>query len=151
MRQVEEVKLDTVWATATATRSSDHRQIVYRFVKEFPPGFNRSSLPERAVLFWRYKSTDGMPSAAERALMDQMEDLLTSEIETSGLATLVMVSTGEDLREWTYYTKVESYFLSQLNRSLESHHHIPVEVHVTSDPNWKTYEAFMRAVKACAT
>ena len=144
---VEGSEVGTVWATATATRPLDNHRIVYRFIKEFAPNFDRSSWPERVILVWRYKSTVGMPSTVERESMDRMEDLLSSHVEKSGLAVLALVSTGENLREWTYYTKSEEEFVGKLNAALGREQRFPIEVHIAPDPQWSTYEAFRRGVK----
>ena len=136
-----------VWATAIATRPSDGHRIVYRFIMEFAPEFNRSSFPERVILVWRYESTVGMPSTPDRESMDRLEDLLSPYVEASGLATLVLVSTGENLREWTYYTRSEAEFLAKLNGALEREQRYPIEVHSGPDPKWSTYEAFRQGVK----
>jgi hypothetical protein len=53
----------------------------------------------------------GLPVTQEQIRMDEMEDGL-EPIEESGLATLALVSTGENLREWTYYAKSEDEFMT---------------------------------------
>jgi hypothetical protein len=62
------------WATAIATRPSDGRKIVYRFIQEYSPTFDRSKYPVRITLSWRYSSETGMPSVPERESMDELED-----------------------------------------------------------------------------
>jgi hypothetical protein len=83
----------------------------------------------------------------ERERMDKLEDLLHPALEKSGVATLVLVSTGEGLREWTYYTGSTERFMSSMNQTLRSEPPFPLEIHVGSDPEWRVYEDFKRQVR----
>ena len=67
--------------------------------------------------------------------MDAMEDLLTAAVEADGFSSLALVSTGEDLREWIYYTKSEDGFLARLNRALGGHPAFPIEIHTAAALN----------------
>src|SRR5689334_6651266 len=118
-----------IFATAVSKDESRGRAIVFRFVREFESGFERSRLPVRVILAWRYDSEDGMPAHAERVRMDRMEDLLEPHVEAAGGSVLALVSTGENLREWTYYARSESGFLAQLNAALRGQLAFPIEIH----------------------
>lgn len=78
--------------------------------------------------------------------MDAMEDLLTPVVETEGFATLALVSTGEDLREWIYYTRSQDEFLKRLNAALRGKPAFPIEILTAADPSWSTYEKFKSEV-----
>jgi hypothetical protein len=136
-----------VSATATSTHATNGRVIIFRFVEEFRAGFEKSSLPDRVILVWRYESDSGLPTTAERAAMDRMEELLAPVLEKPGFAILSLVSTGENLREWIYYTKSEEEFLQALNGALAQQSRIPIEIHVAPDPEWSTYERFREGVR----
>ena len=88
-----------------------------------------------------------MPSTVEREAMDRMEDLLVPLVEKPGFAMLALVSTGENLREWIYYTKSEQEFLYSLNATLREHPRLPLEIHAAPDPQWSTYERFRKGVR----
>lgn len=80
--------------------------------------------------------------------MNLLEDTLESALKKDdGFATLALVSTGEDLREWTYYTKSESEFMSRLNYALGGMAYFPIEIHTALDPNWEMYEQFKTGIK----
>lgn len=136
-----------VWATATSTHATNGRVIIFRFVKEFRAGFKKSSLPDRVILVWRYESESGLPATAEREAMDRLEDLLAPVVEKKGFSMLTLVSTGENLREWTYYTKSEEEFLQALNNALAQQSRFPIEIHAAPDPKWLTYERFRKGVR----
>lgn len=136
-----------VWETATSTHQTNGRVIVFRYIKEFSPGFKKSTQPDRIILAWRYQSERGMPVLEERQRMDAMEDALEPIVEKDNFATLALVSTGENLREWTYYVKSENEFMVRLNQALAGKPAFPIEVHTASDPQWATYETFRAGVK----
>lgn len=134
-----------VWATAVAKHRSDGTAIVYRYVKEFGHGFVRADQPDRILVVWRYTGEQGMPSAAEKARMDELEDAL-APLQEAGFSTLALVSTGAQLREWTYYTRSEAAFFARLNLALGELPVFPIEIHGAPDPGWTTYDAFARGV-----
>jgi hypothetical protein len=138
---------EAVWSTAIQTRPSDGHRIVYRYRSEFPQSFKRTSFPDRVIITWRYNSSNGMPVVTERESMDRLEDLISPRVEEPSFSSLVIVSTGENLREWTYYTKSKQEFMSRVNEALKDVPRFPIEIHLWNDPEWKTYEQFNRGVK----
>lgn len=76
-----------------------------------------------------------------------MEDTLESALNQNNFATLALVSTGEDLREWTYYAKSEDEFMARLNDALARIAEFPIEIHIAFDPKWTVYEQFKAGVK----
>jgi hypothetical protein len=136
-----------VWATATSTHATNGRVIIFRYVKDFRAGFQKSGLPDRVILVWRYESQSGLPAPAEREAMDRLEDVLAAVVEKPGFAMLALVSTGENLREWIYYAKSEREFLHALNGALVQQPRLPIEVHAAPDPKWSTYERFRQGVR----
>ncbi|MBW8371525.1 MAG: DUF695 domain-containing protein [Thiobacillus sp.] len=135
------------WAIAESKHASGNRSIVFRYISEFSPGHKRESQPIRVVFVWRYQGTNGMPAKPERERMERLEDLLEPALEKSEVATLVLVSTGEGLREWTYYAKSEELFFAKLNQALKLEPKFPIEVHAGADPSWSTFENFRKQVR----
>ena len=116
-----------VWATAISTNSTNGRRIIFRYAKELRPSFDRSVQPDRIVIVWKYVSENGQPNPDEHSDMNQSEDALERVLQGSQVATLALVSTGENLREWTYYAQSEDVFIERLNLALE-----PIEIHTAS-------------------
>ncbi len=79
--------------------------------------------------------------------MDRMEDLLAPLVEKSGASVLVLVSTGENLREWTFYARSEDDFFTALNKALAGQPRFPIEIHAAPDAAWYTYEQFRKGVR----
>jgi hypothetical protein len=134
------------FAIATATNHSTGRVVIFRYVQTFGPGFTKQTQPDRVILAWKYESEKGMPSVKERQRMDELEDALAPLVETEGFATLALVSTGEDLREWVYYARSQEEFLKRLNAALSGKPAFPIEIHADPDPSWTTYETFKSGV-----
>ena len=88
-----------------------------------------------------------MPSRAEREQMDALEDALHPEVTKDRFASLALVSTGENLREWIYYAKSEAEFFDRLNQSTQGHPRFPIDVHVAPDPKWESYERFRSGIR----
>lgn len=135
------------WATAVSKQESSGRAIVFRYVKEFPAQLPRGSFPTRVIIVWKYTSEGGMPQPTERGRMERLEDILRPAIERDDQGSLVLVSTGENLREWTYYVRSEEVFLQRLNTALSGESRFPIELHVAPDKEWKTYETFRAEVR----
>lgn len=136
-----------VWSTAVASRPSDGHRIIYRYRSEFGQSFKRSAFPDRVIIAWRYNSSNGMPVVTERESMDRFEDLLAPYVEKPSLSSLVIVSTGENLREWTYYTTSQQEFMAKVNEALKNVPRFPIEIDLWKDPEWKAYEAFRKSVR----
>lgn len=136
-----------VWSTAVATRPSDGHRIIYRYRSEFAKSFKRSAFSDRVIIVWRYNSYSGMPSVTERESMDRLEDLLAPLVEEPQFSSLVIVTTGENVREWTYYTRSQKEFMASVNQALRDEPRFPIEINLLRDPEWKAYDKFRRSIK----
>jgi hypothetical protein len=139
-----------MWATAISTNAGNGRKIIFRYAKELSPTFDRASQPIRIIIVWRYKSDRGMPNWDDHQQMNLLEDTLEPVLGEDRFATLALVSTGEDLREWTFYVKSEDEFFTRLNRALGGMPRFPIEIHTASDPTWDMYEQFKAGVREVA-
>ena len=130
------------WATAVSTNKNNGRQIIFRYAEHLGPNFDRSSQPFRIIIVWKYQSANGQPIGEEYRRMIQLENALESALKKDHFATLSLVSTGENLREWTYYAKAENEFMARLNFAFAGTPEFPIEIHSASDPDWEMYEEF---------
>jgi hypothetical protein len=135
------------WATAISTNLHNDRRIIFRFAQEFSPAFDRNSQPVRVIIVWRYQSDSGQPSTEDYQRMNLLEDTLDAVLNANYFSTLALVSTGEELREWTYYAESEDGFMSRLNYALAGMEKFPIEIHIEFDPQWTLYEKFTTGIK----
>lgn len=137
-----------IWATAISTNSTTGRKIFWRFPKTLHPAFATQSLPDRVIIVWKYESENGQPQSETHQGMNLLEDLLEPMTEGGKFATLALVSTGEGLREWTYYSKSADVFLDRFNAlETEGEAEFPIELHAAKDPEWSMYKEFMTGLK----
>ncbi len=127
-------QLKNVWATAISERPSDGQRVMFRYVQEFRQPLNRSVFPHVVVLAWRYESETGMPKGTAVDAMYQLENRLAAQIESSGRGMLVLISTGENVRLWTYYAKSDSEFRTALAAAPIPASKFPVAVSSKHDP-----------------
>jgi hypothetical protein len=138
---------DGGWSVAMTARPSDGHRIVYRYRSKFGPGFQRAAYPDRVTIAWPYDSDDGMPSKQEREAMERMEKALEPWAGEGPQAVLVLVSTGDGLREWVYYARSQQAFMDTLNEALKHLPPLPIQIDLWKDAQWKRYDEFRRALK----
>ena len=136
-----------MWATAKSTHSGNGRVVIFRFAKELRPYFDRTSQPDRIIIVWRYESETGQPAFDEHQRMNLLEDTLAPVLFEEEFATLALVSTGENQREWIYYAESGDEFTNRLNQALAGKSYA-INIYMAADPTWETYEAFIRGVQA---
>jgi len=134
------------WATAISKNKND-RRIIFRYAKQFRAEFSRRSQPIRIDILWTYTSESGLPIAEDRERMDKFEDTLEVALDQEACATLALVSTGEELRQWTYYARSESEFGARFDFAISGMPEFPIEIHAAHDPEWSTYDKFVAGVK----
>ncbi len=128
---------------AIATRTNEHRTFIYRYIDDLgPKAGERASQRERVTLRWHYDAdaNNGMPGDADKAGMDELEDLLDPVVERDGFSNLALVTTGEGDRVWIWYARSGADFRERMARAMRGHGPYPVEVDVASDPGWTAYE-----------
>jgi Family of unknown function (DUF695) len=135
-----------VWATAKTTHSRNGRIIFFRFARELQPHFDRASQPDLIIVVWKYESETGQPRSDEYERMSIFEDMLGPAVFEGEFATLALVSTGENLREWIYYARSEDEFMDRLNQALAGAV-FPIEIHTATDPTWENYESFRKGLR----
>jgi hypothetical protein len=146
-KSVADVSNVEVWATAVSTNADNGRRVMFRFAKEFSPSFDKASQPDRIIIVWRYESETGQPTSDVHQQMILLEDSIEAILRQDSLSTLALVSTGENLREWIYYSRSEEEFLDRFNLALIGLPIFPIEVHTASDPAWLNYEQFKSGLK----
>lgn len=136
-----------IWATAVSRNASNDRVIVFRYIKDFGKTFDRKNYPVRIIIAWKYDSETGMPATDVREWMDATEDALNLFVEKDGFASLPLVSTGENLREWKYYVGSEDEFMIRVNQALADRPEVPIDIQISEDPQWTMYDEFKRNVR----
>jgi hypothetical protein len=135
------------WATAVSRNQSNDRVIIFRYADTFSSAFNKTSQPVRVTIVWRYNSETGQPRTDEHQRMNVLEDTLEPILGEDNFATLAVVATGEDVREWTYYVSSGDEFFSRLNSALAAAPKYPIEIYADLDAEWDTYGQVKARIK----
>lgn len=135
-----------VWATATAQHKDNGRRIIYRYIRSIDASTKQAEFPYRVTVFWGYESESGLPVSPALDAMYELEDKLRDELETAGIAKLVLISTGANLRRWTYYSRSRQDFESGINRVLVPRLKFPIDLEGELDPSWSRLSDFQASV-----
>jgi hypothetical protein len=133
---------DDQWSVAQAEKNG--KPLLIRYRSERPQGVDATAFPFLLSATWSYRPNEfGLPSADEMEWMDKFEDALTSSLEGSHTAHLMVILTGNSERDWLWYTCGEEDAMRQVNRALKGHKPYPVQFSVQRDRTWKAYGQFV--------
>lgn len=126
----------------TAPTESESGQLIMvtgrRDVEKFRsnPRFNI-----RVEITWKYEGEgSGMPDYNTSSLMEQVQDALEKEFEKDPVAVLTGIYTGDNERNWVFYTLSTHIFGRKLNDALASFELLPITIYCENDPEWNEYQ-----------
>jgi len=138
----EQSVADDQWCVAQAEKNG--KPLLIRYRGERPRGVEATAFPFLLSATWAYRPNGfGLPSAEEIESMDKFEDALSTSLEGSQTAHLMVILTGSGERDWLWYTRGEEEAMSQVNRALKGHNLYPVQFSVQPDRAWKAYSQFV--------
>jgi len=113
----------------------DGYPIIVKFVNELPRKDIMSKLPFLTVLSWKYNGNDndGMPSKNVNKRMMRLERALENSSKNNNLFKHAYSRTGNNLKEYAYYTTNQEDFLNMLNKTLEKHDRYPIGINFYQD------------------
>ena len=126
----------------TAPTESESGQLIMvtgrRDVEKFRsnPRFNI-----RVEITWKYEGEgSGMTDYNTSSLMEQVQDALEKEFEKDPVAVLTGIYTGDNERNWVFYTLSTHIFGRKLNDALASFELLPITIYCENDPEWNEYQ-----------
>ena len=127
------------WTVAEA--AVDALPLLIRFRSFPPPDDERQQYPTLIVIGWPYEpgNDSGMPDAVVSERMNQLEELLDTALEVPRIALQTAVVTGNARREWQWYTRSVTEFMTALNDCLRTYPPFPIELSHQADPDWSAY------------
>jgi hypothetical protein len=131
------------WAILEA--EEDGVPLLFRFRAEVPVA-DTTTFPYLISILWTYdgKKNEGMPDDGTLAMMDRVEDAL-DRIDNAGEAFLMVAVTGNNRREWIWYTHDRERYMALVNRALPRQQKFPLDFATSKDPMWQTYRAIREA------
>ena len=95
----------------------------------------------RVEVTWKYEGdASGMPSDEVSRQMEQVQEVLEETFRKDPVAVLTGVFTGDNERNWIFYTLSTHIFGRKLNESLEQFPLLPLSIYTENDPDWLEYD-----------
>lgn len=100
----------------------------------------------RVEITWQYDgaANSGMPDLETSRMMETVTDRLTMAFDRDPVAVLTGIYTGDNRRDWVFYTLSTNIFGRKLNEALADLPQLPLSIYCENDPDWGEY-AEMRA------
>lgn len=133
------------WWTAPA-QSESGRLIMVTGRKDVAKFMNNPKFSIRVQVTWTYDGdSSGMPDTATSQLMEKVQDVLTSEFHKDPVAVLTGIYTGDNERNWVFYTLSTHIFGRKLNEALAEFPVLPLSIYCENDPQWLEYKEMSEA------
>lgn len=102
----------------------------------------------RINMIWRYDGdANGMPDRASSELMEQVQEAMEKEFGRDPVAVLTGIYTGDDRRDWVFYTSSLHIFQRKLNEILAPFPTLPLEFEAEEDAGWEEYRQMRDATE----
>ena len=99
-------------------------------------------------MIWRYDGdANGMPDRATSELMEQAQEAMEKEFGRDPVAVLTGIYTGDDRRDWVFYTSSLHIFQRKLNEILAPFPTLPLEFEAEEDAEWEEYRQMRDATE----
>lgn len=134
-----------IWWTAP-TQSETGRLIMVTGRKNVEKFRTNPRFNIRVEVSWKYEGdATGMPDLATSQLMEQVQDALTETFRKDPVAVLTGIFTGDDRRDWIFYTLSTNIFGRKLNEALVDFPMLPLEIYCENDAAWAAYDEMTEA------
>lgn len=127
------------WWTSP-TESESGRLIMVTGRRDVDTFRNNPKFNIRVEVTWRYQGDkSGMPDEATAQLMDDVQTALQASFTKDPVAVLTGIYTGDDERNWVFYTLSTHIFGRKLNEALAYFDVLPIVIYTENDPGWDEY------------
>lgn len=128
------------WWTSP-TESENGRLIMVTGRRDVDKFRNNSRFNIRVEISWKYEGDAvGMPNYETSTLMEQVQEALEAEFKKDPIAILTGIYTGDNERNWVFYTLSTHIFGRKLNEALVNFELLPITIYCENDPNWNEYQ-----------
>lgn len=128
------------WWTSP-TESDTGRLIMVTGRRDVDEFRNNPKFNIRVEVTWRYNgNVSGMPDELTAKLMESVQDALQSAFSKDPVAVLTGIYTGDNERNWVFYTLSTHIFGRKLNEALADFDLLPITIYTENDPDWEEYK-----------
>lgn len=133
------------WWTAP-TQSESGRLIMVTGRNDVKKFMDNTRFNIRVTLTWHYSGdSSGMPDKPTSELMEQAQDRLITVFAKDPVAVLTGIYTGDDERNWVFYTLSLPIFGKKLNEALADLPLLPIDISAENDSEWNEYKEMSEA------
>ncbi|AMM50219.1 hypothetical protein TH61_02185 [Rufibacter sp. DG15C] len=120
-----------------------------RFRPHLQDFVNTQQYTKRLIILWNYTSEDDylFPTPEDADVMADVEEKLIEKLEEEAQTVLAFVYTGQDRREWHWYTTDVAAAQEQLNEALHQFDQLPLELTVEEDADWDQYLSILESME----
>lgn len=94
----------------------------------------------RVEIAWKYAGdASGMPDLSVSQMMEKVQDALVETFEKDPVAVLTGIYTGDNRRDWVFYTLSTNIFQRKINEALAEFPLLPLEFYAEKDSEWAEY------------
>lgn len=127
------------WWT-TPTESENGRLIMVTGRRDVDKFRNNPRFNIRIEITWKYNGdASGMPDFKTSSLMEQVQDAIEREFSKDPVAVLTGVYTGDNERNWIFYSLSTHIFGRKINEALATFEILPITIYCENDPDWNEY------------
>lgn len=133
------------WWTSP-TESADGKLIMVTGRRDINTFRNNPKYNIRVEISWKYDGgVTGMPDLATSELMEQVQDALQKVFLKDPVAVLTGIYTGDNERDWVFYTLSTHIFERKFNEALAPFELLPLQISAENDPEWAEYAEMREA------
>ncbi len=100
----------------------------------------------RVEITWKYPgNAAGMPDEPTAKIMESVQDALEHTFKKDPVAVLTGIYTGDDERNWVFYTLSVHIFGKKINEALAPFDLLPITIYTENDPEWNEYDEMREA------
>lgn len=133
------------WWTAP-TESESGRLILVTGRKDISKFRSNPRFSIRVEVTWKYDGdATGMPDKETSTLMEEVQEALQKEFKKDPVAVLTGIFTGDNQRDWIFYTLSTHIFGRKLNEVLAPFPLLPLTIYTENDPDWEEYDEMTEA------
>lgn len=132
------------WWTSP-TESASGRLIMVTGRKDVKKFRESGKYKIRAEITWKYPgNAAGMPDEPTATVMESVQEAMEASFKKDPVAVMTGVYTGDDERNWIFYTTSVHIFGRKINEALAPFDLLPITIYTENDPEWAEYDE-MRA------
>lgn len=128
------------WWTAP-TESENGRLIMVTGRRDVTVFRNNPRFNIRVEITWKYiGDASGMPDDNTSSLMEGVQDALEQAFKKDPVAVLTGIYTGDNERNWVFYTLSTHIFGKKINEALAQFELLPITIYCENDAEWNEYQ-----------